>query len=49
MEDIKDSEIRIIGKDETFDKNTVPVNPSAESSKDDSVPEKKSFDREEGR
>ena len=49
MEDIKDSEIRIIGKDETFDKNTVPVNPSAESSKDDSVPEKKSFDREDGR
>ena len=53
MEDIKDSEIRIIGKDETFDKNTVPVNPSAEGSKDDSVPEKKSlkksFDREEGR
>ena len=49
MEDIKDSEIRIIGKDETFDKNTVPVNPSVESSKGDSVPEKKSFDREEGR
>lgn len=49
MEDIKDSEIRIIGKDETFDKNTVPVNLSAESSKDDSVLEKKSFDREAGR
>ena len=49
MEDIKDSEIRIIGKDETFDKNTVPVNPSVESSKGDSVLEKKIFDREEGR
>ena len=49
MEDIKDSEIRIIGKDETFDKNTVPGNPMAESSKDIIVPEKNIIDREEGR
>ena len=49
MEDIKDSEIRIIGKDETFDKNTVPVNPSAESSKDSPMLERKIVDRGEGR
>ena len=55
MEDIKDSEIRFIGKDETYDKNTVPVSSSTEDSKDntvrnnDLVRHQKNMDREEGR
>ena len=48
MEDIKDSEIRIIGKDETYDQNTMLGNPTAECPKGISAPEKKDFDRREG-
>ena len=48
MEDIKDSEIRIIGKDETYDQNTMPGNPEADCSKSIPAPEKRDFDRREG-
>ena len=48
MEDIKDSEIRFIGKDETYDKNTVPVSSSTEDSKDTRVCNEVKLERREG-